>query len=241
MGFEPLFETLREFTLEDAFKVEKNDRQYQALERLYKSLKEKELFFKLVLTNALLSYQLSMKGERYWETFAEYFSDGKTLKDFGEFLKKYNNRFLNGKLKRFEKISKLFEGLTLNDFKNFCENPEELLNFLSRGLNQKRDAKTLVFAVKMFIYACRIAGFKHAVAPFGMDIPLDVRLQKISADRTFWKKLAEEVGIPPLHLDAIIWTTMGASEKDLETLDDRVLKEKLKKLKKVLDNLVRKG
>jgi DNA-(apurinic or apyrimidinic site) lyase len=70
-----------------------------------------------------------------------------------------------------------------------------------------------------------------------MDIPLDVRLKKISPSREFWKRLAKEVGIPPLHLDAIVWTTLGGNEKFFNSFEDKDLKEKLKRLKEVLEKL----
>jgi len=234
--YKDLFEVLSSFTLEDAFKVETYDRQYRALEKLHSSLGDNELFFKLVLVNALLSYQLPTKGEVYWENFSRFFSEKRDLSEFEEFLKNYNNRFLSGKLRRLKKVLKAVEPLTKRELVQFCKNPEGLLNYLSKALNQDKSAKTLVFAVKMFLYACRIAGVKNATAPFDMDIPLDVRLKKINPDREFWKKLAKRLGIPPLHLDAIVWTTLGGTKEFFDRIEDRELKEKLLKLKNVLKN-----
>ena len=232
-----LREILSQFTLEDALKLETYDRQYRALEKLFNSLGNGELFLKLVLVNALLSYQLPMKGEDYWETFAEFFSKGKDLTGFEEFLKLYNNRFLSGKLKRLKKVLKSVEGLSPEKLDHFCKNPEGLLKYLSESLKQPPNAKTLVFAVKMFLYACRIAGKETAVAPFEMEIPLDVRLKRIADDYKFWKGLAREVGIPPLHLDVIVWTTMGGNKKFFQSIEDKELREKLLRLKKVLSDL----
>ncbi|HIP86180.1 MAG TPA: N-glycosylase/DNA lyase, partial [Aquifex sp.] len=56
-----LYEVLKEFTLEDALLLETYDRQYKALKRLHRELKNNELFLKLVVVNALLSYQLPNK------------------------------------------------------------------------------------------------------------------------------------------------------------------------------------
>ncbi len=237
MGLDLLKNTLKKFSLEEAFEVERRDRQYKALEKLHRAIRNDELFFKLVLINALLSYQLPTRGENYWENFAGFFSEGKTVEDFEEFLRKYNNRFLSGKLKRLKKVKKTVEKLTPEGLEKFCKNPAELLRYLSERLSQPPTAKTLVFAVKMFIYACRAAGRGAPVAPFDMDIPLDVRLKKISPSREFWKRLAKEVGIPPLHLDAIVWTTLGGNEKFFDSFEDKDLKEKLKRLKEVLEKL----
>ena len=234
---EKLLKVLSEFTLEDALRLEELDRQYRALERLHSALGDNELFLKLVLVNALMSYQLPMRGERYWETFAGFFSEKKNLQRFEEFIRTYNNRFLSGKLRRLKRVLSLIENLSGEHLVQFCRNPEALLEYLSRGLKQPKDAKTLVFAVKMFIYACRIATGKPIRAPFGIDIPLDVRLKKIADDLGFWRSLARRLGIPPLHLDALVWVTMGADKRFIENLPEE-LKEKVSNLKRTLKELV---
>ena len=91
--------------------------------------------------------------------------------------------------------------------------------------------------MKMFIYACRIATGKPIMAPFGIDIPLDVRLKKIADDLGFWRSLARRLGIPPLHLDALVWVTMGADKRFIENLPED-LKEKVSNLKRTLKELV---
>jgi DNA-(apurinic or apyrimidinic site) lyase len=238
MDLKRLSEVLKEFSLSDALLLERFDRQYGALERLYNSIGDEELFLKLVLVNALLSYQLPTRGEIYWENFARFFAENPSLKGFEEFLKTHNNRFLSSKLKRLKKVLKVIEKLTARELKEFCENPHRLLNYLSRELNQEKSAKTLVFAVKMFIYACRIITGKAIVAPFEIEIPLDVRLKKISPRLEFWRKLSREVNIPPLHLDTLIWVTMGADKRFLEKLPSE-LKGKMVKLGEVLKELTR--
>ena len=232
-----LYEVLKEFTLEDALLLETYDRQYKALKRLHRELKNNELFLKLVVVNALLSYQLPNKGEVYWENFGSFFAKNPSLEKFGEFLKKYNNRFLNSKLQRLQKVLKAIKKMEREELIRFCKNPKELLDYLSNLLNQEKTAKTLVFAVKMFIYACRIASGKNITAPFEIEIPLDVRLRKIPDSLEFWRNLSIKTNIPPLHLDTLIWVTMGADKRFLENLPTG-LKDKVKKLKEVLKELL---
>jgi len=233
---EKLLKALSEFTLDDALLLEEYDRQYRALERLHEALGDNELFLKLVLVNALLSYQLPTKGEVYWENFSRFFSENPDLQKFEEFLTLYNNRFLKGKLKRLKKVLPLIKNLDRERLVRFCQNPLGLLDYLSKGLNQHKDAKTLVFAVKMFLYACRIAVGKRIVAPFEIEIPLDVRLKRISDDLNFWRKLSKELGIPPLHLDVVVWTTLGATKEFLDTLPEG-LRKKVLNLRRVLKEL----
>ena len=233
---EILLKFLSKFTLEDALLLEEHDRQYRALKRLHGAINDNELFLKLVITNALMSYQLPTKGENYWENFAAFFSKNPDLQRFEEFLKLYNNRFLSGKLRRLQKVLRAVQKLDRKMLTEFCKNPKALLEYLSKELNQPKDAKTLVFAIKMFVYACRIATGRRIVAPFDIEIPLDVRLRKISQDLSFWRKLAERLGIPPLHLDALVWVTMGATEKFLGELPED-LREKVLNLKRILKEL----
>jgi len=238
MGLKRLSQVLKEFSLEDALRLEKFDRQYRALENLYNSLRDEGLFLKLVLVNALLSYQLPTKGEIYWENFSRFFAKNPSPEGFEEFLKRHNNRFLNSKLRRLQKVLRVVERLTVEELKSFCQNPTLLLDYLSENLGQEKSAKTLVFAVKMFIYACRIATGGKLVAPFEIEIPLDVRLRKIAPSLEFWRNLSREVNIPPLHLDTLVWVTMGADKRFLEKLPPE-LKEKVVKLKEVLKELTR--
>jgi DNA-(apurinic or apyrimidinic site) lyase len=233
---EELIKILKQFNYNDIRYIEeKLDKQYVALSNLYKNLKDPLLFFKLVLINSLLSYQLSMRGEEYWTKFSEFFSNKKDLTAFEEFLKKYNKRFLNTKLKRLEKVKKFVENLTLKDFDLFIEEPNLYLEKISSYLNQDKSAKTLVFSLKMLFYAYRIVSNEFKKFPFGIMIPLDVRIKKISDDKEFWKKLENKVGIPLLHLDAILWVSFGLKEEELNKIKDENLKKKIKKLKMILN------
>ncbi|OMH40436.1 N-glycosylase/DNA lyase [Desulfurobacterium indicum] len=200
--------SLSSLTIKDIIHIEENDPQFKALKRMYSHYgTNKVLFIKLVVINALLSYQLPMKGEKYWESFANYFSHNKNINSFPEFLKKNNYRLFNAKLKRFKKareaVNEIFK--TEKDLKNAINNIGEFLNRLSYLLNQKKDAKTVVFAIKMFIYACRIMYNKNIIAPKGIFIPMDSRIKSISDDKNFWKKLEKETKIPLIHIDAILW------------------------------------
>ncbi|WP_457677538.1 N-glycosylase/DNA lyase [Thermovibrio sp.] len=227
---EKLAKLLSSLTSEDVALVEESDRQFKALKRLYESLKDKELFFKLVVVNSLLSYQLQMKGEEYWEKFADFFSKGRGIDGFKEFLSLYNRRFLGAKLKRLEKV----KGCTEELFRKYSlsqlgENLELLVNFLSRCLGQSKSAKTVVFAAKMFTYGYKIAFGKYPKGLEKIDIPLDSRLKKLFPDLSSWRELSKRVGIPPLLLDAVIWVPMGGVSK---------LPDRLKELRELLSELV---
>jgi len=227
---EKLKKVLKKFSLEDVEKVEEADRQFRALKELYEEVKNPERFLKLVIINALLSYQLQMKGEEYWEAFSEFFKKGKDIGDFQEFLSVYNRRFLSAKLKRFQKakrcVEELFREFSVSDL---GKNLKLLVDYLSKCMGQKKEAKTVVFAAKMFMYGYRIVFGKYPEGLWEIEIPLDSRLKKVIPTVREWRELSREVNIPPIRLDALVWVPMGNLSPFPEDL-----KDKLNELKEVL-------
>ena len=214
-----LLEKIKNFSVEDAIVFEENDPQFLALEKLIKTVEEKKYILELILANALICYQLSWKWEDYWEEFSSYLIENdldnlKNIKPFmEEFLKncKNNKRLINIKTKRLDKIS-LFINAKKDKIENYYNNFEELRNDLSKFMNQKNTAKTIVFAIKMYWYWARILLKKTHTFPFTINIPIDSRLTKLHEIywqweniEIFYEDIAKKLNIPPLHLDAIIW------------------------------------
>ena len=220
---ENLLKVLKKFSKEDIERLESFDRQYRALEKLYRETKVPEIFLKLVVINALMSYQLQMKGEKYWETFSEFFSENPEIERFKEFIKTFNRRFLNAKLKRLDKVIKCVEKLFLNySLVDIGKDLTILVKELSECLNQKTDSKTVVFAAKMFMYGYRIAFGENPEKLGEIAIPIDSRLSKISSDKNFWKELSEKSGIPQIRLDAVLWIPTGMEESSLKELPEEL-------------------
>jgi DNA-(apurinic or apyrimidinic site) lyase len=86
-------------------------------------------------------------------------------------------------------------------------------------MNQKPDAKTIVFAIKMFSYWARNI-FNFNEFPKNITIPIDSRLEKLYKKysninseewvnnkevKKYYSDLSERLKIPELHLDAIVW------------------------------------
>ncbi|ALM74468.1 N-glycosylase/DNA lyase [Thermococcus barophilus] len=222
---------LRELGIECARTIEeKVDLQFSALEHLYKNLKNDELFIKLVIANAVVSYQLTATGEEWWWEFAEYFSSNPSEKGiadaYSRFLSesKTNRRLTAAKIKRLEKLEPFLAELKLKDLKNYYYSMTSLRNDLAKVLNSKRNAKTIVFAVKMFGYAGRIAFREFIPYPMEIEIPDDVRINAYTKRFTnepptvFWSRIARDVGIPPLHIDSILWPVLGKHAEVKERL-----------------------
>ncbi len=214
-----LLDLLKQYTLKDALDLEKQDPQYKALEKLFLDLKDKELFFWLILANSIVCYQLSSSWESYWEEFTEKAWKWHFKNDIISFLKdflpksKWNKRLLEIKIKRLEKLKVFLDLFTLKvDY--YIDNLLILRDDLSKVMNQRKDAKTIVFAIKMIMYWIRIIGIEkewHDICK--INIPIDSRLtnifEKYKDDyvdiRKFYFDLSEKLDIPEIHLDAILW------------------------------------
>lgn len=235
---EELKSILKELKIECARKIEeKVDLQYTSLENLHRNLKNDEIFIKLVIINALVSYQLSTTGESWWGEFSDYWStEARNMADesadifehYKDFIvnSKGNKRLLGAKLKRIEKIKPFLEKLTLEDLKKYYKNMSSFRNDLVAALKTKKDAKTVVFAVKMFGYASRIVFNEFIPYPMEIEIPKDIRIEKYTKRYTeedpikFWNRIALETGIPPLHIDSIVWPVLGKAKEVRERLKE---------------------
>lgn len=226
-----LLKKLEKYGLEDAIIFEENDRQFLALKNLWEKIEKKswdlqdKIFFYLglILGNSLVCYQLSWKWEDYWEEFFYYFSDKfeknmnyfEIIKLLSEFLmvSKKNRRFTDMKLKRLEKFANFLKNFFGKE-KYYYENMDIFREELAEIMNQKKDAKTIVFAIKMFSYGARNI-FWFRKIPEDFLIPIDSRLMSLFLKYwrhnekidDFYKEIANNLKIPMMHLDAIIWTS----------------------------------
>ncbi|ABR56441.1 DNA-(apurinic or apyrimidinic site) lyase [Methanococcus aeolicus Nankai-3] len=245
--------TLKELGIESAKTIEETvDLQYHYLENLQKSLNNDELFLKLVIINALTSYQLSTTGENWWKEFSEYNWDNTIKnkeKDNGDLFENYilflsnsngNRRINNVKIKRINKIKPFLNNLPIADLENYYLNMNSFRDNLAKQLNTKKDSKTVVFAIKMFGYASRIVFKRFIPYPFEIEIPKDSRIEKYTKKFTeqnpieFWNNISKETEIPPLHIDSILWSALGNSK----TVKIRLKSLENKEISKKIDNLI---
>jgi len=234
-NIEIIINQIKQFSLEELIEIEKYDLQYKALEKLYNKLQDKEIFVKLVIINALLTYQLSMKWELYWQIFADYFIENKIKnlkKDFKNFLNKYNKRLLQSKYKRLDKILNFINWTYKENINFYIKDETILLKNLSKYMKQKQYAKTIVFCIKMFIWSLKIIWYKKHPS-FDIYIPIDNRIWKISKDKNFWLDIAKKTSYPLLLLDTLFYISLWW---DLENITNTNLKDKIKNFKIFLKN-----
>jgi len=213
---EELIKVIREVGIEGARYIEeKIDLQYHYIERLHEKIKDEESLVKLVILNSLSSYQLSAKAEDWWGEFSEYFYNKPkdVLMDYINFLRtsRTNKRFINKKIERIARLKDFINRLNLDSIYYYYKNMVKLKDDLEKNLGIKDYSKTVVFAVKMFGYSCRIVFNEFIAYPFEIDIPLDSRIRKFTQKFTnndflgFWREISVKSGVPPLHIDSILW------------------------------------
>jgi len=232
-----LIDILSKFSIEEILYFEENyDLQYRYLRFLYKNIKNQDLFLKLIVINSLLAFQLSYKGEKFWKIFSIYFSkhNDDIYNNFLSFIDLYNRRYKEIKIKRLNRIYNWIKDKDLLIYK------DDLVKFnseIAKVMEQNIYDKTIVFSTKIYGYGLRIIGYK-IIFPFEIFIPIDNRIGKISKDKNYWIKLSKETNIPLLHIDSLIWITMGLNNDKIEGIKNEEIKNKIKLLKNYLDNII---
>jgi len=187
------------------------------------------------VANALVSYQLTMRGEEYWNLLAEQLLASRPslseLKSwFREFLARHNPRSYNVKYSRITRFTetRLYRELSSQPLK-YCSDLGTLNSILG-SIYGGSSAKTVVFATKIYYYACSASGCE-ALLDFDIDIPVDRRNAVITIDlgllnvsgvsveallskyrsiiTNAWRIISNATGIPPLLIDTITWAVLG--------------------------------
>ena len=235
-----LITILKKFNLSEVLEIERRlDKQYEYLVKLNKRVKNCKIFLSLIILNAISSYALNCTGEDYWGEFSEFFSclygsrdnvsPREIIESFKSFLvsSRCNKRYLEIKIRRVEKLYDFLERLS-KDLDKYLYNYDELWRDLSSALGSRRDAKTIVFAVKMFNYGARICLGNDLSLPMNIPIPVDHRIEIISERlgvrkkvTDFWNSVARITGIPPLHLDSLLWIAYRYVKKGERSGDEK--------------------
>ncbi len=178
--------------------IEDNDPQYRAVYMLAEK-KGCGVVALSIVANALVSYQLTSRGETYWSMFAEWMMKTESstpyylLETHTRFLRDtpYNRLGLSRKIERLKKIynSTLASELYDNPLK-YCERIDELTNRISNILGTDPFAKTIVFAGKMYYYVCRACG---ASVGGEIPVPVDRRVAYVSLSSCLIKGCSSEL------------------------------------------------
>jgi len=175
----------------------------------------------------IVSYQLWATGEKRWQEFADLVQKHQDLlrePDWQKFwqtifdLTQTNKRLKNHKLKRLDKLAKFWPQFEKN-YEFYAARPSDLLKDLAWWMNQPHNAKTIVFAYKVFVWYLASEG-KNVVYDVEANLPWDSRWQKLEKSlnlpsgklKKFILNQATKHKISPLYFDDWIWWRLG---KDL--------------------------
>lgn len=240
----------------------RSDPQFRAVKRLAEARGCGEAAL-LVVANALVSYQLEMRGEDYWTAFAHFFANyggPDQLMGFSEFLSKYGRRLSEQKLGRLRKFfSSSISREVENRWRSYCGDLRGFASLLARAMGSGPGAKTIAFAAKMLGYLCIACNEPPDFS--GIAMPLDYRNKSLlisscvarsSSDegellRAF-DAICESADMSCIELDIVIWPIMGellrnnfdidlTREKLRKSYGVDVDKELLEELSKCRDNL----
>jgi len=203
------------------------DSQFKSLKKIvdiYPSNKPEIIFW--AIQDALVSFQLSWKWENWHEEFSNFMIQNFDLFEEDNFLFwekllknwKNNRRLIDLKLSRIRKTL-LFKDEIVVNWEFYYKNMSELNKFIALKMWQPLYAKTIVFSIKFFSYVARINN-NFIPFPFDISIPVDSRIKQKYFELT-WKKWTDSVvrkyfnelwknkGIPPLHLDSLLWVNIN--------------------------------
>jgi DNA-(apurinic or apyrimidinic site) lyase len=227
--------------------IELEDPQYQAMARLEEELGPGLAMAAAVLA-ALVSYRLPVRGEEWWTRLSNELARKRppslaalasVLKDL---LASWRVPLWRQKISRIERAlaspaRSVLEKLMLAP-ERFPWEADKLYKSLARGLRQRAGAKTIAFSIKMAYYVYK--AHQRLDKPFlGVRIPMpvdsrvacltlasrlcDAREPRILVSRPqpaqrVWDIVADQSGIPALHLDALAWR-LGWIPRDHPTIE----------------------
>ncbi len=185
---------------------------------------------------ALVSYMLATRGEDHWALAASH-AEGNAKAALLSFVTSSPSlaRFREVRVRRARVYAEKLMDKIARHYSAYAENLASLWRDLYTTLNARPEAKTIVFAVKMFYYAAKAAGLRCRLLPT-LPVPVDYRvclvtltsllvqgpagdlrgnartLRKEGAHlvRKGWSLVSKKAGLAPLNLDALLWTLGGA-------------------------------
>ena len=245
--------SLKAFGLRNALLLEERlDPQFSAINALSSRI-GKGYSAVYALAVSLISYKLAMKGEDWWACFSSFFSEKGVPKGYEElfsnvvdFVNSCKGSII-GRERKLKRIHLFFTNgkeIVLEIIKRpeaILESPSSLLKRVARSVNSEEWRKTVTFSIKMAYYAVKERGeMKPLYAE--IPVPIDSRISCITYTSALvdsksykeiisnprkaveaWKAVSARSGIPPVHLDTLLWVT-GWAPRDL---DFNVAKERV--------------
>jgi len=181
-------EIIRDIGLKTVYVIEDNDPQLKALKVIYEKTGHIGYACLLAVANALISYKLAVKGEKYWTEFSKYMARTspeykRVFENIKEFLvkTKLNVFALNSKVSRLGKFLKSPIAAEIYTRPQLYKRDlEKLRHSIAKAISADPDAKTIVFSVKMFYYAYYSSTGERPMVPYTIPLPVDIRIATLT-------------------------------------------------------------
>ncbi|WP_440058920.1 N-glycosylase/DNA lyase [Thermogladius sp. 4427co] len=228
---------------------ERADPQFKAIERLV-ARHGCGMAALLVVANAIISYQLNVRGEVYWAAFSDWFTSrgfADPYREHARFLEstRLNTARLADKEKRLLRFYKSdLAGRILEKPFEYCLDLGRLAKAVATVLSTTPSSKTVAFAGKMMRYVCLACG---ASTGGDVEIPLDRRNALLLVSSCIvggcrasarecaqllmtrhrelgleaMRMLCEESGVECVRLDALTWSIAGVLGEGFQSLLER--------------------
>ncbi len=215
-----LLKKLKTYSITDCYALEEDSKEFAILWTIFENINNKEFFLPLVVSNAIISYNVFKWWDEYWEKVASEVIDFEFNKIwdvylfFIDFLPKLwiNEKSMNKKIIKLKKIRDFLDDLY---FKQTYYHKNML--FLSQKIAEYSwtffDDLIVVYTVKMYAYWSRIRFKKHVVFPqeflFVLDQKFNTLYERYDWEfkwtwEEFYIELCEKLDIPPMHLRTLL-------------------------------------
>ncbi|RZN60469.1 N-glycosylase/DNA lyase [Methanonatronarchaeum sp. AMET6-2] len=226
---EELAHSIAELKPEEITKFDKKEPEYKAFTRILEN-NPIEYTSLLGITSGLVDYQLNGNAQTFWKKLERTTNKHEpinTIQDVQEtmdsFMKaKVNARINNNKRKRLKRFfNSSFPNWFINTYPN--HEPTEVWNKLAVSMNNNREMKTIVFAIKVYDLINHIEHGEYLEIPPETPIPCDIHVKRVAKTsgitedkdekktKKAWSEVTRQINqkhkenISILRIDSIIW------------------------------------
>lgn len=204
---EKVAKIIKDIGLKTVYAIEDEDPQLKALKTIYEKTGHIGYVCLLAVANALISYKLTVKGEKYWSEFSKHMAATspeykRVFENIKEFLvkTKLNVFAKNSKVKRLTKFLKSPIATEIYVRPQLYRQDLERLRYgIAKATNANPNAKTIVFSVKMFYYAYYSSTGERPIVPYTIPLPVDIRISTL----TISSGIIDVIGVEKLKNKAL--------------------------------------
>ncbi|OUJ18425.1 8-oxoguanine DNA glycosylase [Methanonatronarchaeum thermophilum] len=219
---------LAELKPEEIIKFDKNEPEYKTFKKILEKHPEKYTAL-LGISTGLVDYQLNGNAQEFWQTLEKITTKNnqinsiqKIQKTLDEFMdEKVNARINNMKRKRLNRFfNSSFPKWFIETYPN--HKPTVVWEKLAKSMNNHKEMKTIVFAMKVYDIINHIQHNTYLEIPAETPIPCDIHVKRVAKTsgitnqnqenvKKAWNEVAKQINqqtnqnISIFRIDSIIW------------------------------------